>query len=373
MTDTSAESDTFVLYSRYIYSLANHNKKHPNPMKSDQTSLSLSSLLKSTYAGLFAGPSFLLLLFLILVPGELLSQTTPYSPGAPRLLVDGGVNYHMNPVWSPDGGRIAFTSAQYRGIWTVDVDNGDPVLLTRDEAAGFGFQWSSDGSAIAARASRYEGHFRLHAVTIYDVPEGTARQLTDFTRQRIGLPQWTDMDRMVAVPDGSEIELLESGLETATRGKRVSDEQVVFARNDRIHAVTLPETRPVTLQQSAERPVLNARLSPDGSRIVFEVVGEGLYVMHSDGSEKRHLGYAEAPVWMPDSRWVAAMVTRDDGHHVTGSEILAIDTESEDRVSLTGHLQDTSLIPLYPTISPDGDRLAFGDYETGRIYVMPIR
>ncbi len=218
-------------------------------------------------------------LFLLLFVVVQIGQSGPFTPGTPEVLVDSEAGFFMNPVWSPDGGQIAFTSAEYRGIWTVSTDGKEFRQLTNEDAAGYGFSWSMEGGTIA-------------------------------------------------------------------------------------------DLQTVVIRDFGDSRVLNTTVSPDGLKMAFQLMSEGLFVMESDGSNLRELGHAEHPAWGPDGTFLVAMVTEDDGHRITGSEIYAIDTESGERHHLTSH---TDLIALSPTVSPDGRYVTFSDYESGHIYTMPIR
>jgi Tol biopolymer transport system component len=309
-------------------------------------------------------------LFVLLLATASQAQMQPFNPGTPEILVDGDASWFMSPVWSPDGRHIAFTSAEYRGIWTVPAEGGTPRQITDEDAAGFGFSWSSDGSAIAARPARFDAHSRHNAIKVYEVETGSERTLIDYRRGQMSLPRWTDLDQRLAVQVQREVEIVETGMEPVRREKQMRDEAVLVPRNNRIEKIMLSADTPVVVEDFGDRNILNLVPSPDGSAIAVQIMGEGIYVIDADGSNLCEIGRAENPVWSPEGRYLIAMITEDDGHNITGSELYAIDITTSRRFHLTAH---TDVIALHPTVSPDGRRVAFGDPNTGRIYTMTIR
>ena len=165
------------------------------------------------------------------------------------------------PVQSPDGRRIAFTSYRDYGnreIYVMDADGGAPENLTIHEAFDASPAWSPDGERIAFVSDRNG-----------DVEVRFGRNNTD-----------------IFVMDAAG-----SGVEQVT-----SD----------------------PLSRSAENPAW----SPDGSSIAFSKFGEGaqtghgfsgIFVLELSSREVRLLtdedGLAWGPSWSRDGRWIAYVET----------------------------------------------------------------
>ena len=68
--------------------------------------------------------------------------------------------YYYNPVWSPDGMKIAYISdkAGTEDIWIMDHDGSYPVQLTSSDWFEVFPVWSPDGKRMAYAASRNRGH-----------------------------------------------------------------------------------------------------------------------------------------------------------------------------------------------------------------------
>jgi len=114
--------------------------------------------------------------------------------------------------------------------------------------------------------------------------------------------------------------------------------------------------------------------SPDGSRIAFNGGGgEGIFVMHADGTDRRALGPGFNPDWSPDGR---RLVFNEAGE--SEGDIFVMNADG----SGVGKLIDHRLVrtprgfgcSLYwPAWSPDGQRIAFvcASYEdVWQIHIM---
>ena len=63
------------------------------------------------------------------------------------------------------------------------------------------------------------------------------------------------------------------------------------------------------------------------------------------------------------------MVTADDGHDITSSDLVAARADGSSRVALT---QSPDRLEMNPSWSPDGRALAFDDAVDGALYLLPV-
>jgi dipeptidyl aminopeptidase/acylaminoacyl peptidase len=117
--------------------------------------------------------------------------TADVSTGAVTQITSGDF-HHGQPTWSPDGRQIAFmanrggreeaivssTNEDY-DIWVVPATGGEPRKVTRNSGPDINPVWSPDGRSIAYTSVGYQGShgdvFRLHIV---DVASGDPTPLT---------------------------------------------------------------------------------------------------------------------------------------------------------------------------------------------------
>ena len=115
--------------------------------------------------------------------------------------------------------------------------------------------------------------------------------------------------------------------------------------------------------------IINLEISPDGSKLAFEAFGGDMYVMNSDGTGLTDLGVGYRPKWSPDGEYLAYMITEDDGHRFTGSDIYTVRIDGSERNNLTN---TNDIIEMNPSWSSDGNQIAFDTYNDGSIYIVQV-
>ncbi len=203
----------------------------------------------------------------------------------------------LQPSWSPHGWRIAFwglreEAAGQRDLWTVSADasEAEAVTVTNDSALDWNPVWSPDGDYL------YFSSDRGGAMNIWRIPidEKTGRVLG--SAEPVTTPsRWSGHFSL----SGDGRRLAYASLDRRSRLLKISFDS---ARGSTVGtALSVLE---------GSRLIRDQSISPDGEWIAFTTWGgrEDLFVVRSDGAGYRQLtddAFRDRGVsWSPDSEWV---------------------------------------------------------------------
>lgn len=299
----------------------------------------------------------------------LVAHAQPKAKGEPKVIIEGDGNIFQNPIWSPDGSSFAYTSVQFQGIWIADK-NGNNARQITDKSAGYGMSWSSDSETILTRVTDYSNRRKQTSINLFNSSTAEETLLSEPRPNIDVLPQWAQFDEKVVL-------ISDNGIESFTTGKKVDEDKKKLLPNQSFYLLKknqlakgkIPENSTEDISPFDDVDYLNLQVSPDGTKLAFEVYGGNLYVMNVDGTGLIDLGAAYRPSWSPDSRYIVANKTEDDGHDITSADILAFDVSGNEVINLT---ENTPLIAMNPSWAPDDSGILFNDPQTGSIYLLEI-
>ncbi|MEQ9308388.1 MAG: hypothetical protein RLN90_02975 [Balneolaceae bacterium] len=310
-----------------------------------------------------------LTLILIITSIPLISNAQPKTMGDPEILIQqNGINF-QSPVWSPDGNTIAVTADRYVGIWLADA-NGSNLRQLTDADAGFGLSWSNDSKAILTRVNATENRRRNHAITIFQADGSSQNQITEFRPTMDAIPKWAQFGEQVVLIQNDKVEAFNSGMNIPQQFKSRPSQAFYVLKSNAIAKGMIPTNSTENISPFEDAQYLNLEVSPDGQKLAFEVYGGNLYVMNVDGSNLVDLGKANRPSWSPDSRFLVASVSEDNGYNITKGDIYAFGIDGSIKINLT---ENTDLIAQNPDWSPTGSKIAFDAPDKGAVYTLTIQ
>jgi Tol biopolymer transport system component len=212
--------------------------------------------------------------------------------GAKKLLYKGDA---VHPQWSPHGSRIAFWGLSGEGgqrdISSIPANGGEAVKLTTNPAVDWNPIWSPDGKFIYFSSSR-GGSLNLWRVAVDETSGNPTADPMPVTTPSL----WSGF--VSISQDGKH--LAYTALE-----RRSNIQKFAFdPETETVSASPIPVTQGSKVYDFPE-------VSPDGQWVTFRSVGsqEDIYVCRSDGTDLRKLTddpfRDRGPSWSPDGKQLA--------------------------------------------------------------------
>jgi len=240
--------------------------------------------------------------------GTIVYGTDPeeYVPKAIFVSRADGSGFHrlirkgLDPAFSPDGKRLAFTTSS--GIWIVGIDGHGLRRLT--SGGDLAFDWAPDGKALVfvrSIATNFYGGGR-YAIVVKPL-RGRAHVLVrtgpnEDDNQELYQPRWSPNGRWIAYFNVED-------------NRRQNGLTLVRPNGKRRHLVALGR---------ADEEIAEFAWSPDGRWLAFENEAGLNYILPS-GKGHKISGHAAGPVvWSPDAKRLAFVVNEAGDIAVAGAD-----------------------------------------------------
>lgn len=307
--------------------------------------------------------------------------TMPINGGTPKRIAD-GLAWDVQPRFSPDGSRIAFTSDRGGGdnIWVMNTDGSDKRQVTKEDFRLLNQPtWSPDGRFIAAKK-----HFTTERsagtgeIWLYHVSGGGGVQVVERANERLQ----KELGEPVFAPDGSAIYYTRNTTPGNTFEYAQDSNAGIFAI-ERHDLATGEVSTAVGGYGGAVRPAP----SPDGKELAFvrrDKDQSQLWVKDlASGRERMIYGKLDLDVqetwavtgvypnidWLPDSSgivfWAGGKLNRV-GRDGSSHAVIPFAINDTRGVADAPHPQIAvspdsfvTTMPRFATLSPDGSRVVF--------------
>jgi imidazolonepropionase-like amidohydrolase/Tol biopolymer transport system component len=317
--------------------------------------------------------------------------TMPIAGGTPRRISE-GMAWEVQPRFSPDGRRIAFTSDRGGGdnIWVMNADGSDKRQVTKEDfRLLYQPSWSPDGQFIAAKKHFTTGRsLGTGEIWLYHVSGGAGQPIvkraSEQAQKELGEPAFSpDGERIYYTRNVSPGPIFEYAQDSNTE---------LFA----VEAITLA-TGEVSTVISAPGGAVRPTPSPDGKSIAFmrrEQNMSALFVRDiASGRERRLVGDLDRDMqetwavtgvypniaWTPDNRsivfWANGKLKRVDA---SGANLRDIPFQISDSREVVAPVHPqievapdrfTTKMARFATLSPDGRTIVFE--SLGKLWLKP--
>jgi Tol biopolymer transport system component len=287
------------------------------------------------------------------------------------------------PRWSPDGTKLAFVSG---GCLCVADADGAGEIQRIIERRLWSFDWTSDSTFVVSEKMPWAppGKGRGHKFIIEMVDMRGAVEIV--VEDSIpGLPALYDFSYLGApfvLRDGTVgyYEVHEH-LDEKTRIFKIIKQGKIKAEEagEKMRAFVKPypdgdiwleslngrvKTR-LTEKEKWSFP----ELSPDSSRILaFNLRGE-MIVLDLEGDMVANLGIGYPARWSPDSEKIVFSLQEESHYDIVASELYIINADGTGRIQITDTPDE---IETGPSWSPDGNKIACGSHNSGKIFVIKL-
>lgn len=269
------------------------------------------------------------------------------------------------PKFSPDGSKVFFAKDNFKGIAFFDLKKWKLEEINSDYGAGYGFGISADSKYIYYRKDEFKKGLKYSSIFKQDI-DSKKKELIFNESREVSPPYITKNGNCFFTQKGKVNYITQQGKKVSS-GSIKKESPVVLIEGSNLYVFRNGKKK--LINPNGLNSYLWAELSPDQKSIVYTVAADQTYICDLSGKIQSRLGYANAPKWSPDGKWILFMDDKNNGDVYTSSELWVVSIDGNKRIQLT---KTDNEIELYPEWSPSGNKITYHNLE-GNIFILSLK
>lgn len=237
---------------------------------------------------------------------------------------------HFFPRFGANDSVIYFTRAYYQSIESLNLFTNELKNITSDPGSGFEYQFTDDGNKVFYRTDTFLNGKKYSDIKSFNFLTNKS-ELLESRKRNLSTPKILKSGDCIFKIDADIT--VNNKLKQTTQLNIIPQDTMLFYSDNNLILLINGERK--VFNPLGNGSYLWASFSPDKSKILFTFMGKGTYVVDLDGNILLEVGYANAPKWSPDGKWIVYMDDKDDGVKIISSEIFVLSADGKEKIKLT--------------------------------------
>jgi len=283
-------------------------------------------------------------LFLLILAFQLITEAQSIQVKEIKEIAIPGGGEHYFPRFASNDSTIYFTRAYYDGIESINLFSNEFKTVTSEPGSGYEYQFSDNGGKIFYRTDNYVNGKKYSDIKSVNLQTKQV-DLIESGKRNLSAPKILKSGDCIFKQDA---DITVNNKQKQTIQLNIIPQDTVLFYSDK-NLILLIDGQKKVFDPLGEGSYLWSSFSPDKSKILFTLMGKGTYITDLNGKVLLDMGYANAPTWSPDGRWIAYMDDKDDGEKVISSEIMLLSADGKEKIQLT---DSKTIQEQFPAWSP---------------------
>lgn len=261
-----------------------------------------------------------------------------------KVAIPGNLKFY-HPQFDHSGEKLLLTAENYKGLVLLKLTENKLVIISDADGTGYLPKFSWNNETVLFSEQEFIENRRFTKLKAWNETTGNTRLIEPAVRD-LSVPMIAG-NRVLFRSD----EQLKSAVVDESQPDR-SDE--IFAGIENQQLVLYRGEERLVIKPYDSESYIWPSVSPDRKHILAYAMGKGAFISDLTGMVLAELGQIEAPVWA-GNEFIVGMETKDDGHYIQESSIVAVHPLSGKRQVLTSE----DVIAMHPDVSASKQKIVF--------------